>query len=58
MNEIEQLEKELHALRPKEPSAPIDGYQVANLFEGNLYWKNRIKEQQHFAIYRKLSSVD
>ena len=44
--------------RPKEPSAPIDGYQVANLFEGNLYWKNRIKEQQHFAIYRKLSSVD
>ncbi|MDP7279673.1 MAG: hypothetical protein QGG39_07290 [Candidatus Poribacteria bacterium] len=44
--------------RPKEPLASIDGYQLVNLFEGNLYWKNRIKERQHFAIYRKLSSVD
>ncbi|HIA69227.1 TPA: hypothetical protein EYN98_24950 [Candidatus Poribacteria bacterium] len=39
--------------RPAEPLSEIDGYQAVGLFESNLYWKNQIKEKNHFAIYLK-----
>lgn len=31
----------------------IAGYKFVGIFEGNLYWKNRIKEKNHFALFRK-----
>ncbi|HIE29454.1 TPA: hypothetical protein EYP66_19470 [Candidatus Poribacteria bacterium] len=31
----------------------LQGYEFIDIFEGNLYWKNRIKEQNHFALFRK-----
>ena len=39
--------------RPTEPLPKINGYQTIDLFESNLYWKNRAKEQNHFAVYLK-----
>ena len=39
--------------RPTEPLTEINGYQTVGLFESNLYWKNKIKEQNHFAVYLK-----
>ncbi len=39
--------------RPTEPLTEINGYQTIDLFESNLYWKNRVKEQNHFAVYLK-----
>ena len=31
----------------------LQGYQFIDIFEGYLYWKNRIKEQNHFALFRR-----
>ena len=39
--------------RPTEPLTEINGYQTVGLFESNLYWKNKVKEKNHFAVYLK-----
>ena len=39
--------------RPTEPLTEIKGYQTVGLFESNLYWKNKVKEKNHFAVYLK-----
>jgi hypothetical protein len=31
----------------------IAGYEFVGIFEGNLYWKNKIKEKNDFALFRK-----
>jgi len=31
----------------------IPDYEFIGIFEGNLYWKNRIKENNNFALFRK-----
>jgi hypothetical protein len=31
----------------------IPGYEFVGIFEGNLYWKNKIKEKNDFALFRK-----
>ena len=31
----------------------IPGYKFVGIFEGNLYWKNKIKEKNDFALFRK-----
>jgi len=31
----------------------IPGYEFVGIFEANLYWKDRIKESNHFAVFRK-----
>jgi len=31
----------------------LQGYKFVGIFEGNLYWKNRIKENNDFALFRK-----
>ena len=32
----------------------LDGYRFEGIFEGNLYWKNRTKEKNHFGLFRKI----
>jgi hypothetical protein len=31
----------------------LPGYEFVGIFKGNLYWKNRIKENNDFALFRK-----
>jgi len=36
----------------------LPGYRFVGLFEGNLYWKDRIKEQNHFGVFRRKESSE
>ncbi|MDA1191448.1 MAG: hypothetical protein O3A46_07155, partial [Candidatus Poribacteria bacterium] len=37
--------------RPPPPPESYAGYRLLAVFEGNLYWKDRVKESNHFAVY-------
>ncbi|MFB3040518.1 MAG: hypothetical protein ACE1ZS_01770 [Candidatus Poribacteria bacterium] len=57
LQNLEQMLKDKPDLiiigRPKQPLAELAGYKHVGTFEGNIYWKNRIKEMNHFALYRR-----
>ncbi len=51
-NEVIKLQPDL-IIFGRSGKQDILGYDFIGIFEGNLYWKNRIKEKNDFALFRK-----
>jgi hypothetical protein len=55
MNAILETQPDLIIMsRPGQDPEELEGYRFEGIFEGNLYWKNRIKEKNHFGLFRKV----